>query len=83
MCKIVTNGTYKSVRHRAVVNNNATRMSIVLANGLSPDAVVAPAEKLVDSENPAGYVGMRYEEYLALQRTNKLHGKTGLDRVKI
>ncbi|CAI9769208.1 unnamed protein product [Fraxinus pennsylvanica] len=31
--EIFSNGKYKSVKHRAVVNNQATRISVVIANG--------------------------------------------------
>ncbi|KAF8032087.1 hypothetical protein BT93_D1104 [Corymbia citriodora subsp. variegata] len=82
--EIMSNGKYKSVLHRAVVNNNSTRMSIVVSNGPSPDTVVTPAEQLVDGENNrAVYTGMKYKDFLELQQSSVLDGKSGLDRVKI
>ncbi|XP_030464945.1 2-oxoglutarate-dependent dioxygenase 19-like [Syzygium oleosum] len=82
--EILSNGIYKSVLHRAVVNNKATRISIVLSNGPSPDTVVMPAEQLVHGENNrAMYIGMKYKDYLELQQSSVLDGKSGLDRVKI
>uniref|UniRef100_A0A6N2LNG8 Uncharacterized protein n=1 Tax=Salix viminalis TaxID=40686 RepID=A0A6N2LNG8_SALVM len=47
---------------------------------------VSPApELLVSSEGdePAAYIGMKYKDYLELQQSNKLDGKSCLDRVRI
>lgn len=82
--KILSNGKYKSVLHRAVVNNKATRISIAMAHGPSLDAVVRPAAELLDDEtNPPAYAGMKYIDYLQQQQSSPLDGKSGLDRVKI
>ncbi|GJX93990.1 DMR6-like oxygenase 2-like protein [Tanacetum coccineum] len=63
--QIFSNGKYRSVEHRAVVNNAVTRISVVMANGPALDTVVRPAYKLVDEEMcPAAYVPMKYKEYL-------------------
>ncbi|KAB5516031.1 hypothetical protein DKX38_026679 [Salix brachista] len=81
--EILSNGRYKSVLHRAMVNNKGTRMSIAMAHGPSLDSVVSPApELLVSSEGdePAAYIGMKYKDYLELQQSNKLDGKSCLDR---
>uniref|UniRef100_A0A6N2LR36 Fe2OG dioxygenase domain-containing protein n=1 Tax=Salix viminalis TaxID=40686 RepID=A0A6N2LR36_SALVM len=84
--EILSNGRYKSVLHRAMVNSNGTRMSIAMAHGPSLDSVVSPApELLVSSEGdePAAYIGMKYKDYLELQQSNKLDGKSCLNRVRI
>ncbi|KAL2477451.1 2-oxoglutarate (2OG) and Fe(II)-dependent oxygenase superfamily protein [Forsythia ovata] len=82
--EIFSNGKYKSVLHRAAVNNKNTRISIAMANGPSPDTIVCPASKLVDNEGcvPA-YIPMEYTEYLFSQQNNLLNGKSTLDLVKI
>ncbi|OVA20884.1 Isopenicillin N synthase [Macleaya cordata] len=82
--EILSNGKYKSVVHRAVVNNRATRISVAVANGPSLDTVVTPAPELVDFKNhPPMYHGMSYKEYLELQQSNQLDGKSCLDRVRV
>ncbi|XP_030538342.1 2-oxoglutarate-dependent dioxygenase 19-like isoform X2 [Rhodamnia argentea] len=82
--EIMTNGKYKSVLHRAVVNNKATRMSMPQSIGPSPNTVVTPVEQLVDGENNgAMYIAMKYKDYLELQQSNALDGKSCLDWVKI
>ncbi|OWM87735.1 protein DMR6-LIKE OXYGENASE 2-like isoform X2 [Punica granatum] len=82
--EILSNGKYRSVLHRAVVNNKSTRISIALANGPSPEAIVSPAEELLgNGSSRAAYIGMKYKDYVELQQSNKLSGKSCLDRVKI
>ncbi|KAK4747873.1 hypothetical protein SAY87_014459 [Trapa incisa] len=82
--EILSNGKYKSVLHRATVNNKATRISIATSNGPSPEAVVSPVHDLLENGcSPAGYIGMKYKDYLELQQSNKLDGKSCLDRVKV
>ena len=78
--KVLSNGKYKSILHRAVVNNKTTRISLAVSNGPSLDTVVEPAPEL---SQPSTYVGMTFKEYLELQQGNKLDGKTCLDRVRI
>lgn len=81
--QVLSNGKYKSNQHRAVVNGNATRISLVIANGPSLDTITSPAPELVnESERPA-YVGMKYIEYIGLHQGKKLDGKSSLDRIRI
>lgn len=82
--EILSNGKYKSILHRAVVHKNATRISLVIANGPSLDTVVSPAPELVKngSDQPA-YIGMTYREYFEIQQSNRLDGKGALDRVRV
>ncbi|KAI7727772.1 hypothetical protein M8C21_018403 [Ambrosia artemisiifolia] len=81
--QVFSNGRYSSVEHRAVVNNAATRLSVVVVNGPSLDEVVEPAKKFVTEEgcSPA-YIPMKYKEYLEMQQGNQIVGKTCLDRVR-
>ncbi|EXB75599.1 putative 2-oxoglutarate/Fe(II)-dependent dioxygenase [Morus notabilis] len=91
--EILTNGKYKSVVHRALVNNNATRISVGTGHGPSLDTIVSPVEELVnwegddrdcdrDRDLPA-YRGIRYREYMELQQSNQLNGNSCLDHVRI
>ncbi|KAJ7189380.1 hypothetical protein O6H91_Y533000 [Diphasiastrum complanatum] len=45
--EILSNGRYKSIEHRAVVNSEKTRFSIVSFYGPSHDAIIAPAGELI------------------------------------
>ncbi|CAI9765384.1 unnamed protein product [Fraxinus pennsylvanica] len=82
--EIFSNGKYKSVLHKAIVNNKNTRISIAMANGPSLDTIVCPSSKLVENEGCApAYIPMKYKDFLFSQQNNLLDGKSILDRVKI
>ncbi|CDO97408.1 unnamed protein product [Coffea canephora] len=80
--EVLSNGKYKSVWHRAVVNNEKTRITLVVPNGPSPDTIVTPAAPLL-REAPAAYGPMKYMEYVNVQRVTRLHEKPLLDRLKL
>ncbi|KAF5731925.1 putative Leucoanthocyanidin dioxygenase [Tripterygium wilfordii] len=83
--EILSNGKYKSVLHRAVVHDKTTRISVAMAHGPCLDAVVTPAPKLLaDAENhqPA-YIGIKYKDYLQLQQSSNLDGKSNLDCLRV
>lgn len=76
---------YKSVVHRAVVNGKATRISIGTAHGPPLETVVSPAPDLVDykAHQPHAYRGIKYREFMELQQSNQLNGKSCLSRLQI
>lgn len=82
--EIFTNGKYKSVLHRAVVNKKA-RISIGIANCPAMNATVSPADSpLIQNENfPPLYLPKKYSEYVEMQQTKPLDGKSCLDQIKI
>ena len=59
----LSNGRYKSVWHRAVVNSDKERISV--ASFLCPcnGAVISPAMKLTGEGSPAIYRSFTYDEY--------------------
>ncbi|ONK72912.1 uncharacterized protein A4U43_C04F24850 [Asparagus officinalis] len=59
----LSNGKYKSIWHRAVVNSNKERMTI--ASFLCPcnSAVISPPVKLTANQSPAIYRSYTYDEY--------------------
>lgn len=81
--QILTNGKYKSIVHRAVVNAKATRISFGTAHGPTLDTIVNPALDLINEDNPSAYRGITYRDYLQLQQSHELDGKSCLDRIRI
>ncbi|OMO59136.1 Oxoglutarate/iron-dependent dioxygenase [Corchorus olitorius] len=82
--EILSNGKYKSVLHRAVVNNKDTRISIAIPHGPAPDAAVSPASELVDRvSNPPAYKAIKYKEYIELQQSHNLDWKSALERIRL
>ncbi|KAL5992596.1 hypothetical protein ACLOJK_013515 [Asimina triloba] len=81
--EIFSNGIYKSGLHRAVVNNNRTRISVAIALGPPLDAKVTPAQQLLEKENCLPkYRGVTYREYLHFQQNKPLQGNSCLDLVR-
>ncbi|GKV04063.1 hypothetical protein SLEP1_g16276 [Rubroshorea leprosula] len=61
--QVISNDRYKSVLHRAVVNCEKERTSIPTFYCPSPDALIGPAEELIDDEHPAVYRNFTYADY--------------------
>ncbi|GLU17626.1 hypothetical protein SLE2022_339860 [Rubroshorea leprosula] len=61
--QVISNNGYKSVLHRAVVNSDKERISIPTFYCPSPDAMIGPAEELIDDQHPAVYQSFTYAEY--------------------
>lgn len=81
--KIMSNGKYKSVLHRAIVNGKSTRISVATVLGPSLDTVVSPATELFDPEiSPPAHSGMTYKAFLELQQSGKLNQKSNSDLVR-
>lgn len=59
-----SNGRYKALRHRAVVNEERERMSFVSGHGPSKEAVVGPTPPLVERDGRAKYPSIKYEDYV-------------------
>ena len=81
--QILSNGKYKSVVHRAIVNDDATRISLAFVNGPCLDTVVRPAPELVQGHDQPVYTGMKYKEYLELQQSSRAYMKPCIDFIRI
>ncbi|XP_075488571.1 2-oxoglutarate-dependent dioxygenase 19-like [Primulina tabacum] len=81
--EIFSNGRYKSVKHRAVVNTDATRISIVVANGPAPDVMVSPLAELVQRDGRTLYGPMKYIEYVETMLSKRFDGGGNLECLKI
>nr|CAD1843026.1 unnamed protein product [Ananas comosus var. bracteatus] len=77
---ILSNGRFKSVVHRAVVNRTAHRVSAGFFCGPPHNIKVAPLEKLMEPTKGPAYRAVTWHEYLGLRR--KLFDKA-LQSIKI
>ncbi|CAI9095459.1 OLC1v1031413C1 [Oldenlandia corymbosa var. corymbosa] len=80
--EIMSNGEYKSIEHRAVVNSEKERISIAGFHNPSRTATISPLPGLV-KETAAKYKAVKFEDYAKMFLNSRLNGKSTLDAVKI
>lgn len=78
----MSNGEYKSIEHRAVVNPEKERLSIAAFHSPNIRAMIGPLPDLV-KENAANFKTISNEEYIKLVVTSKLDGKSLLDHMRL
>uniref|UniRef100_A0A151UEU5 S-norcoclaurine synthase 1 n=1 Tax=Cajanus cajan TaxID=3821 RepID=A0A151UEU5_CAJCA len=79
----MSNGVYKSVEHRAIVNSTKERISIAMFFGPKFQSEIGPAPSFIDQENPPLYKTMKMEKYVKGFFSRKLDGKSYLEHMKI
>ncbi|KAI3686870.1 hypothetical protein L1987_80559 [Smallanthus sonchifolius] len=81
--EIVTNGRYKSIEHRAIVNSERERLSI--ATFLTPnlDGELGPAPSLITPETPPKFTRVTVADYLKNLFSRELKRKTNLEQYYI
>ncbi|KAK9741407.1 hypothetical protein RND81_03G103200 [Saponaria officinalis] len=67
--EVLSNGKYKSILHRSVVNKDETRMSWAVFCVPPSDTVIGPLPELVNDHNPANYSTKTYAQF----RYNKIN----------
>eukprot|EP01018_Ginkgo_biloba_P032128 Gb_32170 [translate_table: standard] len=80
--QVLSNGRYRSVTHRALVNSSEARISIATFYCPSADAVIEPTSSLINSDNPASYTKFTYGEYYRKFWSKGLEGKPCLNYFK-
>ncbi|KAK4486885.1 hypothetical protein RD792_006193 [Penstemon davidsonii] len=76
--EILSNGKYKSVEHRAVVNAQKTRISLAVGHGPQQSTVIGPASPLIKENEEVQYRPITYKDYIRLQQSSTIRGKTAL-----
>lgn len=79
--EILSNGRYKSVEHRAVVNSQETRISVAVGHGPELMATIRPASPLVDETDEIKYRPITYKDYMRCQQSSAVRGKTPLQAI--
>ncbi|OVA17921.1 Oxoglutarate/iron-dependent dioxygenase [Macleaya cordata] len=62
--EIFSNGRYKSVLHRVLVNSSRSRISVASLHTLPFDSTVRPSPKLINEENPRRYKDTDFSSFL-------------------
>ncbi|KAF0928704.1 hypothetical protein E2562_006127 [Oryza meyeriana var. granulata] len=82
--EIMSNGKYRSVEHRAVVNPDMERISAAVFHRPCQDAVVGPLPELLgEGGGDARYTSMGYLEFMKRYYSAKLDGRNHLDGLRI
>ncbi|XP_020587312.1 S-norcoclaurine synthase 1-like [Phalaenopsis equestris] len=82
MLEILTNGKYKSIEHRAIINMEEERLSIATFHLPRTDAVLCPFPDLVNVDGEL-YKTISVKEYTREYFSGKLNGKNALERMKL
>lgn len=69
----MSNGRYKSVLHRSIMDKEKTRMTWPVLIDPMPGMVVGPLPELIGDENPPKFESLTLEDYI-YRRTNMLLG---------
>ncbi|KAG5622252.1 hypothetical protein H5410_007470 [Solanum commersonii] len=64
MMEIVSNGVYKSIEHRAIVNSNKERLSVATFSTFNLDSELGPAHSLIGPNNPPIFRRVVVQKYL-------------------
>ncbi|XWS26917.1 hypothetical protein CRYUN_Cryun26dG0071400 [Craigia yunnanensis] len=67
LMQIISNGKFKSVLHRVVVNNTQHRVSMAYFYGPPKAAKISPLSKLIDYDHPPLYRPVTWKEYLEMK----------------
>ena len=78
----MSNGEYKSIEHRALVNFENERLSVAAFHSPGIEAKIGPLTDLVKN-NTAKYKTIGSEDYVKLIINSKLDGKSLIDQMRI
>ncbi|KAK7345461.1 hypothetical protein VNO77_16065 [Canavalia gladiata] len=81
--EIYSNGKYKSVLHRVLVNAEKNRTSVASLHSLPFNCTIRPSPKLIDEGNPKRYADTDFDTFLAYVSTREPKRKDFLDSRKL
>ncbi|XAR66650.1 Thebaine 6-O-demethylase [Bertholletia excelsa] len=81
--EILSNGIYKSIQHRAVVNSEKERISVAAFHSPKFEGELGPAPSLVTPETPALFKRVGIAEYYRRYLARKLHEKSNIEAMRI
>ncbi|CAJ2659497.1 unnamed protein product [Trifolium pratense] len=83
MLEIITNGIYRSIEHRAIVNSEKERLSIATFYSINQESILGPMESLITEQSPARFIKIGVKEYFKNFFARKLEGKSYIDVMRI
>eukprot|EP00253_Pinus_taeda_P001234 PITA_01234 len=81
--EILSNGRYKSVVHRAVVNSEKSRISVASLMSIPFEAKIGPAPELIDEHHPALYRDTNFAEFMNLLASKEYKARGFVDSITV
>ncbi|XP_052180467.1 protein SRG1-like [Diospyros lotus] len=81
--EIVTNGIYRSIEHRVLVNSERERISVATFLSANLDGDFGPAPSLISAETPAQFKRVETIDYIKGFFSRELQGKSYIDTIRI
>ncbi|GMH30178.1 hypothetical protein Nepgr_032021 [Nepenthes gracilis] len=81
--EIFSNGRYKSVLHRVLVNREKPRVTVASLHSLPFNSMIQPSPKLIDSMNPRRYMDTDFATFLEFISTCEPKNKNFLESRKL
>ncbi|XP_010448451.1 PREDICTED: protein SRG1 [Camelina sativa] len=81
--EIVTNGTYRSIEHRGVVNSEKERLSVATFHNTGLGKYIGPMKSIVERHKAAIFKSVTTEEYFNGLFSRELDGKAYLDVMRV
>ncbi|XP_020274664.1 protein DMR6-LIKE OXYGENASE 2 [Asparagus officinalis] len=81
--EIFSNGKYKSVLHRVLVNSSRSRISVASLHSLPYDTMVSPLPELVNDKNPKLYKDTDFASFLNFISSSETKHKNFLETRKL
>ncbi|KAL3701940.1 hypothetical protein R1sor_019962 [Riccia sorocarpa] len=83
MMEVMSNGRYRSVEHRAVVNGDRDRLSVATFLDPAKDCLLTPAKELIDEEHPRLYKEVLFRDFISAWYSKGPDGKRNIDSLKV
>lgn len=83
MMEIMSNGVYRSIEHRVIVNSKEERLSVATFYFINLESEIGPAHSLTAPHNPPIFRRVPVHKYLQDFFSRKLDGKSYLDSMKV
>ncbi|KAG8052264.1 hypothetical protein GUJ93_ZPchr0001g30661 [Zizania palustris] len=81
--EVLSNGRYRSIEHRAVVNPEKERISAAVFHMACRNAMVGPLPELVKDDGKAVYTSMVFEDFMKRFFSMKRNGRGGVEGLMI
>ncbi|KAK7350995.1 hypothetical protein VNO77_10107 [Canavalia gladiata] len=81
--EVVSNGRYPGVIHRAILNNQDNRISLVVGNGPALDKQIGPVPELLSENEKPLFKGITFNQYFRVQQNTPLADKSTLDAIRL